>query len=416
MASLFTALSQQPMPATLIRLRSQLFNIITVLSFDDQLDSYRHNIRNALALIKTAAARNEWLQVLYDLTGIFETIDGAAVFKYFVRYFLRELDFSVLLKELFTRLALAKPSSYLRDVLYLSRLMLGDKNGRISKGQASEAIYSISRLVLPYWSYCLENADRLDVEEAAVEVYTGARELFRQAHVNICILDNLMAGEFRKFVRLLLASMLESIDSIESSAELSRALFELAGEVVRSAAKVLFNLSDEEIGMGIHRFVNKLMKKLAVSFDSIVAGAFEERLLEPMILTIHNYYIFLRDNRSKRHLANLYRNIASATSDARDKGLAFQAIVKIAMEFRQHFTATLLQIASICVNLVEFYRIDCRQVIEQLGLSEERDAEELGRIFRHIEAKLEDVEWLIYQMKDWFKVQSRFNNYQVSEY
>lgn len=45
MVKLFTKLSQQPMPVKLMRLRSQLFNIITVLSFDDQLDFYRQNIR-----------------------------------------------------------------------------------------------------------------------------------------------------------------------------------------------------------------------------------------------------------------------------------------------------------------------------------------------------------------------------------
>lgn len=110
--------------------------------------------------------------------------------------------------------------------------------------------------------------------------------------------------------------------------------------------------------------------------------------MEPIVITIHNYYIFLRDNRRKQHLVNLYNNIARATSDAQDKDLAFQTIVKIAMEFRQHFTVTLMQIASICVNLVEFYRIDCKKVIEQLGLTEDKDAEELKRIFRHIEGKL----------------------------
>lgn len=136
--------------------------------------------------------------------------------------------------------------------------------------------------------------------------------------------------------------------------------------------------------MGIHQFINKLMKKLSLNFDSIVAGAFEERLLEPIIITIHNYYIFLRDNRRKQHLVNLYSNIARATSDVQDKDLAFQTIVKIAMEFRHHFTVTLLQIASICVNLVEFYKIDCKKVVEQLGLAEEKDAEELMRIFKHI--------------------------------
>lgn len=71
MGKLFTKLSLQAMPAKLIKLRSQLFNIITVLSFDDQLDSYRQNIRNTLELIKASIVANEWPKILYDLTGIF---------------------------------------------------------------------------------------------------------------------------------------------------------------------------------------------------------------------------------------------------------------------------------------------------------------------------------------------------------
>lgn len=193
-------------------------------------------------------------------------------------------------------------------------------------------------------------------------------------------------------------------------------MFELAAQLIKTVAKALFNFGEEEIGMGFHQFINKLMKKLATSFDNIVAKAFGDKLLEPIIRLIHDYYIFLRDNRRKQHLPNLFRNIDRATSDCHDKEVAFQAIVKIAMEFRQHFTVTLLQIASICVNLVEFYRIDCRLVVQQLGLSEDRDVEELSRIFKHIEEKLEDFEWLSYQMKDWFNMKSRFDNYKVNEY
>ena len=59
------------MPDKLIKLRSQLFNIITILNFDDQLDSYRQNIRNALEMIKGSIVSEEWPKILYDLTGIF---------------------------------------------------------------------------------------------------------------------------------------------------------------------------------------------------------------------------------------------------------------------------------------------------------------------------------------------------------
>lgn len=96
--------------------------------------------------------------------------------------------------------------------------MLNNKNKRISASNTNESIYSISRFIIPYWSYCFENAERLDAEEAVVEIYIGAKDLFGQAHVNICNLDNIMPAEFRKFMKLLLLSMYNSLDIIESSA------------------------------------------------------------------------------------------------------------------------------------------------------------------------------------------------------
>lgn len=49
-----------------------------------------------------------------------------------------------------------------------------------------------------------------------VEIYLGTKDLFGQGQINICILDNLMTEEFRKFIRLLLLSMFNSIDMVES--------------------------------------------------------------------------------------------------------------------------------------------------------------------------------------------------------
>ena len=71
MLQLFKSFSQEPMPLQFMRWRALLFRIITVLSFDDALDDYRGSIRSTIDLIKISVSQQEWVKVLFDLTGIF---------------------------------------------------------------------------------------------------------------------------------------------------------------------------------------------------------------------------------------------------------------------------------------------------------------------------------------------------------
>jgi hypothetical protein len=129
------------MPVEYMKWRVLLFKIITALSFDDALDEYRGSIRQTVGLLKTSAASNQWVKILYDLTGIFESIEGQMIFRYFLRYFAREMNFSVLLKELFLNLGFSKPESYLKDVLHLSWVFISNRSNRLAGGQGIQNIY-----------------------------------------------------------------------------------------------------------------------------------------------------------------------------------------------------------------------------------------------------------------------------------
>jgi hypothetical protein len=81
MWELFQQLALQPMPIEFMRFRVLLFKTICVLSFDDALDEYRGSIRNTVGLLCKTVVNGEWVRLLYDLTGIFESIDGKVIFR-----------------------------------------------------------------------------------------------------------------------------------------------------------------------------------------------------------------------------------------------------------------------------------------------------------------------------------------------
>jgi hypothetical protein len=135
-----------------------------------------------------------------------------------------------------------------------------------------------------------------------------------------------------------------------------------------------------------------------------------------MLRSIDHYYGFLRLNYKKLHLSNMMANINFALFDSKDKEVLLEALIKIAMEFRHGFSSTMQHIANICVNLIDFYKIEADSVVDRLGLNDERDIQELKRIFKHVRESIEDYEWLTLQMKDWLKVRGRFSTFTSSDY
>ena len=148
MLALFNSLVGEKLNPDLMKWRVMLFKSLALLCFDDTLDDYRSNIRNAIALIKNSK-ENEMNRVLYDLTGICDGIESSRIFDYFTTKLLSEINYKDLIVSLYNRLGAKE--TFLKDILHLTYLMIQRKEGEepISK------LYHIVEGSLEFWNHIL---------------------------------------------------------------------------------------------------------------------------------------------------------------------------------------------------------------------------------------------------------------------
>lgn len=150
-----------------MRWRTILFKTICVLSFDDALDDYRTSIRNTVDLLVKTARKGEWVKLLYDLTGILESIDSRAIYRYFIRYLDKELHIDLIINQLFI-LGYGHPAAYLKDFVHLSWYMVENINKRIDPADDLYNVYKILKTVVTYWSMILQHEKLLSEAEDAI--------------------------------------------------------------------------------------------------------------------------------------------------------------------------------------------------------------------------------------------------------
>jgi hypothetical protein len=74
---------------------------------------------------------------------------------------------------------------------------------------------------------------------------------------------------------VLLYNMCRSLDTLESSTEIAKALFALGLNLTSDIVKPLFNLDDVEVTEYLHKFVKAIMRKLKSSFESLAIGVLQ---------------------------------------------------------------------------------------------------------------------------------------------
>lgn len=130
------------------------------------------------------------MKLLYDLTGIFESIDSRATYRYFIRYLDKELQIEIIINQLF-HLAFGNPATYLKDFVHLSWYMVENINSRIDPADDLYNVYKILRTVVGYWGMFLQQEKLLsDAEDAVSELYHGMCKIFGRTYINLCVIDN----------------------------------------------------------------------------------------------------------------------------------------------------------------------------------------------------------------------------------
>lgn len=85
----------------LLKLRRKLFKIITTLSFDDLLDTYRTNINFVIEAIEHDFYQQNYAKVVFDLSGICDNIDTPVIYRYFLNKIDDNIGLDTLLRTLY---------------------------------------------------------------------------------------------------------------------------------------------------------------------------------------------------------------------------------------------------------------------------------------------------------------------------
>jgi hypothetical protein len=141
MLQLFTNLSKWNLDQNSIRLRVLLYKSMTALCFDDLLDSYRGNIRSTIGLVKQSIEENNYLKIMYDLTGICQSIETDSIYNYFINRLMKEVNMKVLLEYLFS--GLGCNISYLKDLLSLNYELINNRGCRFNSGKIVRRVYEL---------------------------------------------------------------------------------------------------------------------------------------------------------------------------------------------------------------------------------------------------------------------------------
>lgn len=149
MSNVCYEISQKSLGNNLLKWRKKLFNIITTLNFDDVLDSYRINIDQLIQEMMNSLNSNKW-KVLYDLTGVCESIDTITIYKYFLTRLEKFIGIPTLMKGFYENCE--GDPKILKAILKLNHAMLTNKCQRLSGTKNSHRVYHLIQCLMPYWT------------------------------------------------------------------------------------------------------------------------------------------------------------------------------------------------------------------------------------------------------------------------
>lgn len=316
MLALFVGLTQMELDKDAIKWRALLYKSIAALSFDDVLDSYRINIRETVNMLKKSLRENEFLKVLYDLTGICQSVDNPAVYCFFVTVFTKEINLRVLL-DCMLREFRPHPQS-LADLLTLTYEMINGRSRRMLSTQISKRVYGMVEAMLPLWNSLLEMAPEMpNSEDVSLGLYKILDVLLQQGHVNLALLDHFFGDHFRLFLRLMISNLTAAHEHIAQYPEYLGPYYTALLHLFSSdVLKALFSNSDAQVVRLLADLVHAVMLQICNcrSVDDakrLAADPNSQTVLEIELQLVHNYFKFAYDHQKYLHCRTMCANIAS---------------------------------------------------------------------------------------------------------
>lgn len=191
----------------MVKCRINLFRIITIVGFDDNLDNYREKLKVVFENLNLSANNQNFFILIYDLRGIASQIDAGPVYRFFLAKILPMLKtiFGNLLRQQGQegqedRLALMKHS------LKLCRALLENKSQRLSLTKTVPLSYELVSTLLPYWAAILAELNKQEQHHFEVEVPIACQllrifnELMRGSYINFYLLLVVKPGETEGYV------------------------------------------------------------------------------------------------------------------------------------------------------------------------------------------------------------------------
>jgi hypothetical protein len=200
--------------------------------------------------------------VLYDLTGICQSVDNPAVYCYFVTVFTKEVNLKVLLDCMFAQFR--QQPQFVVDLLNLSYEMINGRNRRMMDTQISKHVYGMIEAMIPLWNSVLEmTAELTDSEDISLELYKIFSVLMKQDHINLALLNHFFGDNFRRFIKLMLSNLFTVHENIGQYPEyLGPYYTTLLHLFTNDVLKVFFSNPDTEITQLINSLIDLIMLQI----------------------------------------------------------------------------------------------------------------------------------------------------------
>ena len=204
--------SRGSLKGQLLKQRKKLFEIISMISFDDVMDSYKENIEKIIEELgqKLSSSPEE---VIFDLTGIVTSIDTSTIYRYFLIEFEKKINMRTMMETLFKKFL--GDQKLLKAIFKLHLRLIENRSQRLSSTRNSKVLYDLIGTLMPFWNQVLQVAKGENFENIIHQLHKIFRAIVKGGHVSFPLIRRHNEKECDKYIYLILQSMFDATPWVE---------------------------------------------------------------------------------------------------------------------------------------------------------------------------------------------------------